>query len=68
LKISVTNNYEDRNSSFSLRIKQIQVIIDPVIAEHEYIICGGGAVNKLYRVRVKDLIEYLKPRFLDIFK
>jgi prolyl-tRNA editing enzyme YbaK/EbsC (Cys-tRNA(Pro) deacylase) len=53
---------------FSPRIKQIQVIMDPAIAEQEYIVCGGGAVNKLYRVRVKDLIDYLKPRFLDIFK
>ena len=26
---------------FSPRIKQIQVIIDPAIAEQEYIVCGG---------------------------
>jgi prolyl-tRNA editing enzyme YbaK/EbsC (Cys-tRNA(Pro) deacylase) len=55
----------------SSRIKQIQVIMDPAIAEQEYIVCGGGTVNKLYRVRVKDLIEYLKtqiPRYIQVGK
>jgi len=52
----------------SPRVRQLPVIVDPLITQHEYVVCGGGALNKLYRVKVRDLLEYLNPRIVDVFK
>ena len=49
-------------------IKRFRVVLDPAILGNEYIVCGGGALNRLYRVRVQDLLNYLKPQVVDIFK
>lgn len=52
----------------SPKVKQVRVILDPAVLEKEYILCGGGALNKLFRVRTSSLIEYLKPEIMDVFK
>ena len=49
-------------------IKRFRVVLDPTILGNEYIVCGGGALNRLYRVRVQGLLNYLKPQVIDIFK
>ncbi|MFB6470295.1 MAG: aminoacyl-tRNA deacylase [Vulcanisaeta sp. AZ3] len=51
----------------SEHVKLLKVIMDPSILENEYILCGGGSKNKLFRVNVKDLVQLLKPEFLDAF-
>lgn len=52
---------------FLPRIKSLRVILDPAILEHEYIVCGGGSLNRLYRVKTRDLLKYLNPEIIDIF-
>jgi prolyl-tRNA editing enzyme YbaK/EbsC (Cys-tRNA(Pro) deacylase) len=52
----------------SARVKSLQVVLDPAIATQEFVVCGGGSLNRLYQVRVQDLLNYLKPMLLDIFK
>jgi prolyl-tRNA editing enzyme YbaK/EbsC (Cys-tRNA(Pro) deacylase) len=49
------------------RIKSLRVILDPAILEHEYIVCGGGSLNRLYKVKTRDLLKYLNPEIIDIF-
>ncbi len=48
-------------------IKSLRVIVDPAILEYEYIICGGGSLNRLYKVKTRDLLNYLNPEITDIF-
>lgn len=52
----------------SPRVRALRVILDPAIARLEYVVCGGGSLNRLYKVRVLDLVNYLKPEVADIFK
>lgn len=52
----------------SARVKSLQVVLDPAIATQEFVVCGSGSLNRLYQVRVQDLLNYLKPMLLDIFK
>jgi len=49
-------------------VKRLRVILDPALLEHEYILCGAGAFNRLYKVKTRDLVAYLKPEVIDIFK
>ena len=49
------------------RIKSLRVIIDPAVLEHEYIVCGGGSLNRLYKIKTRELLNYLNPEVTDIF-
>lgn len=52
----------------SSAVKSLRVILDPAILELDYVLCGSGALNKLYRVKARDLVSYLKPEIVDIFR
>lgn len=52
----------------SLKVKTLKVILDPAILDNEYILCGGGGINKLYKVKTASLLQYLNPDIIDIFK
>jgi Cys-tRNA(Pro)/Cys-tRNA(Cys) deacylase len=43
-------------------------LLDPKILEKEYVVCGGGDLNTLVRIITEDLINYLKPEIVDVFK
>jgi len=43
-------------------------LLDPKILEKEYVVCGGGDLNTLVRIVTEDLINYLKPEIVDVFK
>jgi prolyl-tRNA editing enzyme YbaK/EbsC (Cys-tRNA(Pro) deacylase) len=43
-------------------------LLDPKILEKEYIVCGGGGLNTLIKIATEDLIKYLKPEVVDVFK
>jgi hypothetical protein len=51
----------------SPEVKALKVILDPSILELDYVLCRGG-LNRLYKMCVSDLVNYLKPLVLDIFK
>jgi prolyl-tRNA editing enzyme YbaK/EbsC (Cys-tRNA(Pro) deacylase) len=50
------------------RVKSLRVIADPGILAHEYLLAGGGATNKLIRVKTADLVNALSPTFLEVFR
>jgi Uncharacterized conserved protein len=50
------------------RVKSLRVVADPGILEHEYLLAGGGATNKLIRVKTADLVNALSPTFLEVFR
>ncbi len=52
----------------SERVLSLKVIMDPSILENDYILCGGGSRNTLMRINVKDLVNLLKPMFIDAFE
>lgn len=52
----------------SSRIRELRVVLDPKVLKNEYVLCGGGSINRLYKVRTRDLVEYLKPMIADVFK
>ncbi len=52
----------------SERVKALKVIADPGLLQYERVLAGGGAVNKLIRVRVADLVNALQPTFLEVFR
>jgi prolyl-tRNA editing enzyme YbaK/EbsC (Cys-tRNA(Pro) deacylase) len=52
----------------SPRVKSLKVFLDPAILVNENVLCGGGSLNKLYKVKTSDLLNYLKPDIIDIFK
>jgi len=43
-------------------------LLDPKILEKEYVVCGGGDLNTLVKIVTEDLIKYLKPEVVDVFK
>jgi prolyl-tRNA editing enzyme YbaK/EbsC (Cys-tRNA(Pro) deacylase) len=43
-------------------------LLDPKILEKKYVVCGGGDLNTLVRIVTEDLINYLKPEIVDVFK
>lgn len=52
----------------SPKVKSFRVVLDHAILNQEFIVCGGGALNRLFKVKVKDLVNYLNPTLIDIFK
>jgi len=52
----------------SPKIKTLKTIIDPAILEHKYIVCGGGSLNRLYKLKTEDLVRFLNPQIIDLFK
>lgn len=52
----------------SKALRNLRIILDPAILENEYLVCGGGSLNRLFKLKTRDLVEYLKPEVLDIFK
>ena len=52
----------------SERVLSHKIIMDPSILENDYVLCGGGSRNTLIRINVKDLVNLLKPTFIDAFK
>lgn len=50
------------------RVRRLRVIMDPEILEKEEILCGGGGLNKLYRVNTRALVGFLNPEIMDLFK
>lgn len=51
----------------SPNVKRLRVVADPSIAGLDYVLCGGGSLNRLYKVKTSDLFKYLNPEFLDVF-
>jgi Cys-tRNA(Pro)/Cys-tRNA(Cys) deacylase len=51
----------------SQAVKKHQVIADPAIMQNEYVLCGGGSLHRLYKVKAKDLVSYLSPTIIDVF-
>ncbi|WP_054842440.1 YbaK/EbsC family protein [Vulcanisaeta distributa] len=51
----------------SERVLSLKVVMDPSILENDYVLCGGGSRNTLMRINVKDLVNLLKPMFIDAF-
>jgi len=49
-------------------VRSLRTILDPAILETEYILCGGGSLHRLFRLKTKDLLNFLNPEVLDIFK
>lgn len=52
----------------SKKVKSLRVLVDPQILALDYVVCGGGSLNRLYKVKTKELLEYLNPQIIDIFK
>lgn len=50
------------------KVKLFKVVMDPTILVNEYVLCGGGSLNRLFKVKVKDLVDYLKPYIIDVFR
>jgi prolyl-tRNA editing enzyme YbaK/EbsC (Cys-tRNA(Pro) deacylase) len=50
------------------KVLRFRRLLDPKILEKEYVICGGGDLNTLVRIVTEDLINYLKPEIVDVFK
>lgn len=49
-------------------VKNSRVILDPAIMAFSEVICGGGSRNTLFKLKTRDLVDYLKPEIADIFK
>ena len=45
---------------------KIRTIIDPRVLENEYVIGGGGRINRLCRLDPRKIIEYQKAVVLDV--
>ncbi|MEL9991643.1 MAG: YbaK/EbsC family protein [Thermoproteus sp.] len=52
----------------SERAMRLKAVADPGILQYQYVLIGGGATNRLARVKVSDLINALRPSFLEAFK
>jgi len=52
----------------SAKIRSLRVILDPAVLDQEFAVCGGGSLNRLYKVKVRDLVKYLNPLLVDAFK
>lgn len=49
-------------------VKKLRVILDPAILEKEYVICGGGSLHRLFRLKTRELLNFLEPEIFDVFK
>lgn len=76
-KVSLANPKEVREvlgvepgaiTPLSKKAKRLRIIFDPAIFENDFILCGGGSLNRLYKLKLDDLLQYLKPEVIDIFK
>jgi len=52
----------------SRRVLSLRRILDPKILSEPYVICGGGTLNSLIKLGTEDLIKFLKPEVVDVFK
>lgn len=52
----------------SERAMRLKAVADPGILQYEYVLVGGGATNRLARVKTADLVNLLRPLFLEAFK
>ncbi|MEM3926688.1 MAG: YbaK/EbsC family protein [Desulfurococcaceae archaeon] len=50
------------------KVKRLRVIMDPAILEKDKILCGGGSLNRLYKINTRDLVKFLSPEIMDLFK
>lgn len=55
-------------SPINPRLRGLRVIVDPAILGLDEVVCGGGSPYRLYRVRVRDLLAYLKPETRNVFR
>ena len=44
----------------------LRTIIDPRVLENEYVIGGGGAIDRLIRIRPEKIIEYQRAEVIDV--
>ncbi len=44
----------------------LRTIIDPKVLESELVIGGGGAVDKLIRIRPERIVEYQRAEVMDV--
>lgn len=51
-------------------VKELRVILDPSILEleKEYVLCGGGSLHRLFRLKTRELLNFLEPEIFDVFK
>jgi prolyl-tRNA editing enzyme YbaK/EbsC (Cys-tRNA(Pro) deacylase) len=52
----------------SAKVRSLRVILDPAVLDREFVVCGGGSLNILYKVEVRDLVKYLNPLLVDVFR
>lgn len=48
-------------------VARLEVVADPAILEHEYVLAGGGTTKSLIKVKSLDLFRALRPKTLDVF-
>ncbi|MCD6372893.1 MAG: hypothetical protein J7L37_05035 [Thermococcus sp.] len=44
----------------------LRTIVDPKVLENEYVIGGGGAIDRLIRIRPEKIIEYQRAEVIDV--
>ena len=44
----------------------LRTIIDPKVLENEYVIGGGGAIDRLLRIEPKKIVEYQKAEIVEV--
>ena len=44
----------------------LRTIVDPRVLENDYVIGGGGAVDKLLKVRARKIVEYQNAEVRDV--
>lgn len=55
-------------SPFLKSVLNLRKLVDPKILEEECVVCGGGTLNTLIKVRVKDLLKFLESyEIVDVF-
>ncbi|MGC9180335.1 MAG: aminoacyl-tRNA deacylase [Vulcanisaeta sp.] len=52
----------------SNKVLSLRVIMNPSVLENEYVLCGGGSRNTLIKINTRDLVDLLKPEFIDAFE
>jgi len=46
----------------------IKTIVDKRVMENDYVLGGGGSINKLIKIDPKRIVEYQKAEILDIIE
>ena len=44
----------------------VETIVDPKVLENEFVIGGGGSIDKLSKLSPRKIVEYQKARILDV--